>query len=566
MAIFNKLAIRLKVLTPLFFQIMVAQCMITTPTVLMNGKQIIGTIMGDLEVFLGIPYAEPPINRLRFRNPVKYKNTLAPFNATHFGPGCINQQYGFSDEIEVLSGKIPDVLLDMFRNSTTNADNTSEDCLTINVFRPPGVDNSMSLPVMVWIYGGSFQTGSGASDPSLMIKESIAMNQPIIYVTFNYRLGPWGFLGGSTVAKEGSTNLGLKDQRLALEWVQDNIEYFGGNKSQVLIFGESAGAMSVANHLVAYGGNHSYDNGQLFSAAIMQSGGVTAMRGVESKWPQKFFNLFAEEAGCLDPDSIMQCLRSRSTQEISVAQASPRLRQFHGLVGNFFGWSPRPDGDILPYSTFQMLKDKRVAQVPYIVGTQEDEGTIFALAFKSIYNEDQLTSVLCNLFDYESSTGDEIKTLQHYYPANPLFGAPFRTNAKTALTPQYKRIGALITDFLFEAPRRLLLSSTPDVSRYNYFSTPLHDVIPYLGSFHGNDLFFQFHADIGPSTAYRRYWIAFANHHDPNIGTGLRKWPLYNSVDQDTMEIDLLSLSIIKDNYRVEAIDNLINSTNLITA
>lgn len=566
MIFFNNLGVRLAVLIPLFFQIMVAQCIPISPTVLMNGQQIIGTTIKDLEVFLGIPFAEPPINKLRFRNPVKYKNPSTPLNATDFGPGCINQQYGFSEESEILSGKIPDALIDIFGNNTNNASNTSEDCLTINVFRPPGVNNLRSLPVMVWIYGGSFQTGSGATDPSLMIQESIDMNQPIIYVTFNYRLGPWGFLGGSTVAKEGSTNLGLKDQRLALEWVQDNIEYFGGNKNRVLIFGESAGAMSVGNHLVAYGGDHSYGDGHLFSAAIMQSGGVTSMHGVESKWPQLFFDLFAEEAGCLDPNSVMECLRSRSTQELAAAQASPRLRGFYGIVGNFFGWSPRPDGDILPYSTFQMLKDGKVARVPYIVGTQEDEGTIFALAFKSINSEDQLAVLLKNLFDYKSSSSEEVKILQHYYPANNLFGAPFRTNATMALTPQSKRIGALITDFLFEAPRRLLLSSTPDVPRYNYFSTPLHGVIPYLGSFHGNDLFFQFHADFGPSIAYRRYWIAFANHYNPNIGTGLSEWPLYNSVNQDTMGIDLLSLSIIQDTYRVEAIENLINSTNLITA
>lgn len=565
MIVFCQLVAKL-IITLLLLPLLMAQNVISKPVIQMNDQIIMGKYINDLEVFLGIPFAKPPIDNLRFRNPVKYDSSLNNFDATSFGPECINQQYGFSNELEILRKKIPDILIDMLQNNTNTSGNMSENCLTINVFRPPIINSSISLPVMVWIHGGSFQTGSGASDPSWMIKESIAMNQPVIYITFNYRLGPWGFLGGSTLTKEGGTNLGLKDQRMALEWVQDNIGFFGGDKNRVLIFGESAGAMSVANHLVAYEGNHKYGDGHLFSAAIMQSGSVTAMRDTESKWPQKLFDIFVEEAGCANVTSIMDCLRSRPTSELAAAQASPRLREFYGLVGNFFGWSPRPDGDILSYSTFQMLKDGKVAQVPYIIGSQEDEGTLFALAFQNTLSENQLANVLTELFDYQNLKGNEVDTLSYYYPADTLFGAPFRTDGRTALTSQHKRIGALITDFLFEAPRRLLLESTPNVLRYNYFSVSLHDVIPYLGSFHGNDLFFQFYTDMVPSLAYRRYWIAFANNHNPNTGTGLQKWPLYNNVNRETLEIDLMSLSVRVDDYRTESIDMLINSTYLITA
>lgn len=114
----------------------------------------------------------------------------------------------------------------------------SEDCLTLNVARPK---NATNLPVAVWIYGGSFSTGqSSMYNLSLFVNASVNAEKPIIAVSFNYRVGYWGFLAGDDLMAEGNTNLGLYDQRLALNWVKENICAFGGDPDKVTIFGESA--------------------------------------------------------------------------------------------------------------------------------------------------------------------------------------------------------------------------------------------------------------------------------------------------------------------------------------
>lgn len=155
--------------------------------------------------------------------------------------------------------------------------NLSEDCLNINVIRPSGGNYSGShtnLPVLVWIFGGGLYTGSTA-DPrynlSGIVQVSQDIGQPVIAVSMNYRLGMWGFLQTPGLVAEGSSNAGLADQRLALQWVQENIASFGGDPKRVTVWGESAGAQSIAYHLFSYEGR----NDGLYRGAIMESGGPT---------------------------------------------------------------------------------------------------------------------------------------------------------------------------------------------------------------------------------------------------------------------------------------------------
>lgn len=200
------------------------------------------------DVFLGIPYAQPPLGDLRFRWP---QSLNASFNGTRDASG-----YGHSC---------------MQYHSTFNI---SEDCLTVNVIRPSG--NYTNLPVLVWIYGGGLYAGSTA-DPqynlSGIVRASQDMDQPVIAVDMNYRLGMWGFLQTPGLVAEGSSNAGLMDQRLALRWIQENIAAFGGDPSRVVVWGESAGAQSIAYHLFSYDGR---DDG-LYRGAITESGGPTGM-------------------------------------------------------------------------------------------------------------------------------------------------------------------------------------------------------------------------------------------------------------------------------------------------
>lgn len=193
----------------------------------------------------------------------------------------------------------------------------SEDCLTLNIYRPSNVSSTKRLPVAVYIHGGLFKHGSGR-DPrynmTSLLQVAVQNEQEFIGVTLNYRLSSWGFLYGTEVAKEGVANLGLKDQRMALRWIQDNIEAFGGDPTKVTIWGQEAGAYSVGLQLLAYGGR---DDG-LFRAAVAQSGSPTLM------WPsvtadewQPLYNEFLNATNCTHATDSLECLRGVDTKTLS---------------------------------------------------------------------------------------------------------------------------------------------------------------------------------------------------------------------------------------------------------
>lgn len=213
-----------------------------------------GTLVGryapayDEDYFLGIPFAQPPVGDLRFRPPQPLNESWSgERNATEYSPQCIG--YGM--------------------DTWSQGNYVSEDCLTLNVVRSTG--SGTGLPVLVWIHGGGFVMG-GSSDhrynQSFIVQQAALAGNPIIAVSINYRLAEWGFLYGQAVQDSGNTVLGFRDQRLALQWVQENIKAFGGDPSRVTIQGESAGGTSIAALLLAYGGR---DDG-LFSGAIAESG------------------------------------------------------------------------------------------------------------------------------------------------------------------------------------------------------------------------------------------------------------------------------------------------------
>jgi acetylcholinesterase len=172
-----------------------------------------------LENFLGIRYALEPLGAQRFKPPVGVGMTKFTFNASEYGPMCI--QVG-----------------------DNMAPNESEDCLYLNVFRPAGTPSGQKLPVAVHFHGGSFVFGSGGDgEMAAMVAWS---SEPIIGVSVNFRLGALGFLSSGLMARVGALNLGLQDQVAALKWVKQNIEGFGGDSGKVTIMGDSAGAHSVS--------------------------------------------------------------------------------------------------------------------------------------------------------------------------------------------------------------------------------------------------------------------------------------------------------------------------------
>lgn len=223
-------------------------------------------------------------------------------------------------------------------NTGQPASDFSEDCLYFNLVRPSGLEKNASIPVAIWIHGGGFINGAGIQpnfNMSFLVQQSVKIGKPIIGINLNYRLGTLGFLSGSDEIKD--FNSGLLDQRMLLEWVQENIRSFGGDPSRVTIFGESAGAGAVGYHLTAHGGR----DDKLFHGAIMESGSPINVRFVPDK--AGFSDSYKEltrQTGCADKTSPLQCLRALPYEQLynTIAQsnASVSISRFNPVVDGEF--------------------------------------------------------------------------------------------------------------------------------------------------------------------------------------------------------------------------------------
>ena len=213
----------------------------------------------QVDMFLGIPFAKPPVGDLRFKHPEQMEAWDPKiWNATKKPNCCYQSRDSVFDFHKDFTGEAMFTAHKIWNPVTDN----SEDCLYLNIWVPRTNPPYINKAVMVWIYGGGFYTGS--SDLPLYDGKVLAAENDVIVVSFNYRVGSLGFLKLNTADVPG--NAGMMDQRMALEWVQRNIGYFGGSPRNVTIFGESAGAVSVGLHLL------SPLSRRLFTRAILQSG------------------------------------------------------------------------------------------------------------------------------------------------------------------------------------------------------------------------------------------------------------------------------------------------------
>lgn len=201
----------------------------TTASVVLSAGTVTGSVDGGVEYFRGIPYAQPPIGPLRLKPPVRLESFgSAPFDATGLGPACPQMTAVDITPLVLEAISLPGVEETLFFGTSTGGE--TEECLTISVMRPQGTPTDAKLPVLFWIFGGGFETGSPQQyNGSVLIPQSVAQGTPMIIVAVNYRLGAFGFLGGREVLADGAANLGLLDQRMGLQWVAENIEAFGGD-------------------------------------------------------------------------------------------------------------------------------------------------------------------------------------------------------------------------------------------------------------------------------------------------------------------------------------------------
>lgn len=340
----------------------------------------------ELFLFLGIPFAKPPVGDLRFKKPVP----LAPWNdtldATHFQGSC-PQSIPYSK-----------VYYDLLPNKTI-----SEDCLFINVYVPDMLTPSSPKSVMIWIHGGGYTIGQGM----LYDGSQMAVSGDVIVVTFNYRLGILGFMSTGDSASPG--NFGLWDQQLAMKWVQNNIAAFGGNPYSVTIFGESSGGFSVGLQMLIP------QNKGLFKRAIAESGSGTSFISLRSD-PLKTAKAYAQFLNCSSDSlnssyTIVECLSGKSADDLITAQTTYGVPHFDKVQFGGGPLGPVLDGDLIKTVPMAAVQDptsdvyRFLRSIDIIVGNVNAEGSLILFGLFPLQNPFHFnisdgvpTSVLCDSF------------------------------------------------------------------------------------------------------------------------------------------------------------------------
>ncbi|KAF1967848.1 alpha/beta-hydrolase [Bimuria novae-zelandiae CBS 107.79] len=521
-----------------------------SPTVIAPspGATVVGKSVLGVETFNGIPFAKPPTGNLRLKPPQPLTSSVGKVDGSQIPKAC--PQFFFSlDESNFPTNLLGVILNTPLFQTVTNA---GEDCLTINVQRPAGTTSASKLPVLFWIFGGGFELGSTQMyDGSSLVTSSILEGKPIVFVAVNYRVGGFGFLAGKEILKDGSANLGLLDQRLGLKWVADNIAAFGGDPDKVTIWGESSGAISVADQMLLYDGDNTYKGKPLFRGGIMNSGSIVPADPVDGLKGQEIYDLVVSNAGCSSSPDTLACLRSKDyTTFLNAVNNVPGILSYNSVSLSYL---PRPDGTALTASPDALVRAGKYTKVPFIIGDQEDEGTLFGLFTPNLTTTQDVTQYLSTIF-FPFAPKSTLQGLVATYQTTIEDGSPFRTLLLNNWYPQFKRISAIIGDITFTLSRRIFLETTtavfPDVPSWSYLATYDYGT-PILGTFHGSDLLQVFYGVLPNNAAksIRAYYLSFVYNLDPNVGSGQSNWPRWSSGKQ-LKQFGALANSFVKDDFR----------------
>lgn len=524
------------------------------------------------DLFLGIPFAQPPLKSLRFVNPQSLNGSfLQVREAKAYSPSCMN--------------------LGTAKGSPNYGIPSSEDCLYLNVIRPSGFEGP--LPVAVWIYGGAFVNGASSRDlfnMSYIVEESVKMGKPIIGVSINYRLSGFGFLAGKVFKQTGNSNMGLRDQLKAFEWLYENIEPFGGNKSHIVIYGQSAGSMSIGFHLSSGRLNTDSIKGAILESGFATSGSLVGV--MDSEHYNEAYQNVTRFLGCDNADNSFECLQS-------IENATKLLDAFNPTKGVVADWSMSRisiDDDYVPDYPLKLFESGNFSKIPIIVGATSDEGSGFTnitLSEEDLkkYLKDQYIeieeSTVNNLFSYYKNNNPEFEV-----PYQPSFPLDFNTSDYGL---GYRRLASIVGDIMIIAPRRQACQiwSAHNLDAFSYrWNIYGNNTAPQIGAthslevvyaFHNNNTEFNFgspqqlnktlvelfnkdgtytnhdgtHASI--SQIISKQWISFISTLNPNNHDiyGIPYWCTYNSETSPKKNYvyDFRSVYLEEDKFREKEID-----------
>lgn len=531
-----------------------------TVTVILPLATVVGSVT-DVESFNGVPFAEPPLDQLRLRPPKRLSRPVGIVDATGTAPDCPQMPRSIDNETTRLFERTAPEIFEVFKFQQGEEIQGQEDCLTVSVQRPKGTQATDKLPVLFYIFGGAFEFGGTASNnPEAFVRFAQSQNQSFIFVGVNYRLAGFGFMGGAEILKDGSANLGLLDQRMGLEWVADNIAFFGGDPDKVTIYGHSAGSISVFDQTALFGGNATYKGKPLFHGAMMSGGSVLATEPVDSPKAQAIYDNVVDIVGCNQTANTLDCLRHAPFKDLYHAiNTAGRVNSYAFLA---LPYLPRPDGQVLTQSPDFLAKEGKYHAVPVIIGDQEDEGTIFSLTQTDVNSSDRLVDYFAKYFFHRASR-EQVAGLVGTYPTDSAAGSPFRTGDLNEYYQLYskgngfKRLAALSGDITFTLTRRLAIEamdeSNPNVPIWSYLGSSSYGV-PYLGSFHGSEILLLF-SGIGPAAqSSRAHYLNFIYNQDPNIGVQQsQQWPRWTKDTRQLLWIKRQSNDLTRDDFRNES-------------
>ncbi len=470
-----------------------------TPLVVKTDAGSISGMQQDgLRVYLGVPFAAPPVGDLRWRPPA----SVQPWSG-------VKQTVNFAANPP---------------QPPTPSPGQSEDCLYLNVWTPAKSADE-KLPVMVFFYGGAFGTIEGGGNISNFNGTTLA-DKGVIVVTASYRLGPLGFLAHPGLDAESpnnsSGNYGILDQIAALQWVQRNIGAFGGDPSRVTIFGQSAGGQSVLIHLVS-----PLSKG-LYRQALVESGPFWAhgptIDNVRSKASAEQVGIaYAESLGYTGPDAIRQM---RNVSYPVLINATPWPSSSWENVHNL-KFEPIIDGWVLPASLESLFGLHRENPVPFFIGTNADDGT--TLTENANMTVPEYVTFIRNYF------GNDADAVLAQYPAN--------STAEVQV-----RLSQIMTRYDFADSAKFAAGSmadlNPDTYLYRYSYVVPGPIGQELGAFHGSETFLIFgggpemNADPAVTATLVDLWTNFAKTGNPNGGMHVT-WPRYNRTTDQYLDINV---------------------------
>jgi para-nitrobenzyl esterase len=469
-------------------------------TVITTSGAVSGTKAGSTWVFKGIPYAEPPVGDLRWKRPVKHACWDGVRAATDFGAKCV--------QVDASNNVIG-----------------SEDCLTVNVWVPADATPDKPVPVLFFVHGGGNVQGASSVDVNgTVLYDGQALSElgHVAVVTFNYRLGPFGFLSHPAFAEDNPTatgNYGALDQVAALRWAKDNLPAFGGDPSKLLLFGESAGGLDTCILLTSPLAK------SLFSAALIESGGCVAQTKDAAESIAKDW---ATKAGCdKDPDPAA-CMRKLPAMAVQTLVPAPI-----DLAGKQGPFQPAVDGYLLTDQPFTVLSTGAHNHVPLAMGNNENETGAAVPTMTEAQYEAAVNALLPSVAS---------QVLAEYKAAD----YPTPRDAYVALT----------SDAKFVCPTRRTLRAAAAAQKepvYRYQFTHVLDNVGAAqkekGSFHGLELFFVFGqlgvagykpsaAEKTLSAAIQGYWSRFGATGDPNGAGAAVKWPVFDPKTDTYLQLD----------------------------